>query len=388
MDESLGARWMMHMRRGDFEAAWRLSDFVLRARRGQCCSHLPRHLQWVWDGRSLTGKRVLIRCYHGLGDTVQFIRYARLVKSIAKEVLVLAQGELLPLLSSIEAIDGLAALEAGDTGLCYDVDVEVMELPHVFRTTPENIPAGVPYIYANHPLNANPPSAKRQALSSARQNGIVDVAAHSGSDSGRENQGDAITPRAARSPAQDKMRVGIVWAAGDWDPRRSVPVGLLAPLAELPGVELQVFQVGAALAEPREWRAVIPQWKDIVTEADLLAMLDLMITVDSLPAHLVGALGIPVWTLLHKDADWRWMESRADSPWYPTMRLLRQQQAGDWRPVIVAVTNELRELSRRRDQLPGQPARFTPQFNRGGTAENTAGNTLILHRHLPRRTSA
>src|SRR5688572_12370467 len=111
---------MLHMRRGQFDAAWQLSDIVLRARRARRCENLPRHLQWFWDGSSLRGRRVLIRCYHGLGDTVQFIRYAALVRSIAAEVTVLAQSELIALLATVRGIDALLPLDTSDDGLNYD----------------------------------------------------------------------------------------------------------------------------------------------------------------------------------------------------------------------------------------------------------------------------
>ncbi|MGH7927017.1 MAG: hypothetical protein ACREQV_04405, partial [Candidatus Binatia bacterium] len=299
LPQDTGELWMLHMRRGDFAVAWHLSDAVLRARGALSCDHLPRHLQWIWDGRSLEQKRVLIRCYHGLGDTVQFIRYAPLVKAVAHEVTVLVQAELVPLLGTVEGVDRLLPLETLEDALTYDVDVEIMELAHVFRSTLETIPAKIPYIHS---------------------------------------------PKAAR-PARDKLAVGIVWAGGNWDGRRSIPVSLLAPLAHLPEIELHIFQIGPALAERRKWPAVLPQWNDIVTEAALIRALDLMISVDSLPAHLAGALGVPVWTLLHKEADWRWMEQREDSPWYPTMRLFRQQRAGDWDAVIAAVAAELASVS-------------------------------------------
>ncbi|HEX2230356.1 MAG TPA: ADP-heptose--LPS heptosyltransferase [Candidatus Binatia bacterium] len=339
----MGQRWMLHMRRGDFATAWQLSDIVLRARRAIRCEHLPRHLQWIWDGRSLEGKRVVIRCYHGLGDTVHFIRYAPLVRAMAAEVTVLAQSELLPLLSWVSGIDRLFPLERGETGLDYDVDVEVMELPHVFRTTLESIPAQIPYI---DPSNA---------VDGDVQLPFLDLRSWR---SERERSGGA----GARL-VRDKLTVGIVWAAGDWDPRRSIPISLLAPLANVAGVELQIFQVGAALTEPREWHAIIPRWNDIVMEAMLIRDLDLMISIDSLPAHLAGALGVPVWTLLQKEADWRWMERRNDSPWYPTMRLFRQERPGEWPPVIAAVANELAKVTSARSATPftSQLSTFSPQ---------------------------
>jgi hypothetical protein len=298
LSQDIGELWMLHMRRGDFEAAWRLSDAVLDARATLSCDHLPRHCRWLWDGRPLERKKVLVRCYHGLGDTIHFIRYAPLVKAVAQQVTVLAQAELMPLLATVPGIDRLLPLERSEDALAYDVDVELMELPHAFRTTLETIPARIPYIHS-----------------------------------------------AKASLAREQLAVGIVWAAGDWDRRRSIPPALLAPLAKLPGVELHVFQVGAALTERRGWPAALPQWRDIGEEAALMRGLDLMISIDSLPAHLAGALGVPVWMLLHKQADWRWMEERDDSPWYPTMRLFRQQRLGDWQPVIAAVASELAQVS-------------------------------------------
>lgn len=377
LSQDLGEAWTLYMRRGDFAAAWRLSDTVLRARRDFRCEHLPRHFQWVWDGRSLEGKRVLIRCYHGLGDTVHFIRYAPLVRAVAAEVTVLAQSELIPLLSSVGGIDRLLPLEGGDVKPGYDVDVEVMELPHVFRTTLDTIPAQIPYIYATNAMaDRNGQSAKRAAkkqvevkvefrrgadkpkehsamhsgslLSAGGRRETGDRVAHSPSPVGRGKGEGSLAPCAMRHapPAsQGKLCVGIVWAAGDWDRRRSIPASFLAPLANVPGVELQIFQLGEALTEPRKWHAVMPQWSDIVMEATLIRALDLMISIDSLPAHLAGALGVPVWALLQKEADWRWMEGRDDSPWYPTMRLFRQERAGEWPPVIAAVAAELERLS-------------------------------------------
>lgn len=294
---------MEHMRRGDWAAAWELSDAVLRARaHAPACWHLPRHEQWVWDGRALTGRRVLVRCYHGLGDTVQLIRYAPRVRAVAKELTVWAHPALLPLLGGAPAlhIDRLLPLHDGHPGIDHDVDVEIMELPHVFRTTPATLPATVPY------LPAEP---------------------------------------VAVLPDRGRFAVGIVWRAGDWDERRSVPAPLLAPLAAVPGVTLHALQRGAVgLAErPPGFR---PAGSDRIEEAAaVMRALDLIISVDSLPAHLAGALGVPVWTLLHADADWRWMHGREDSPWYPTMRLFRQATPGDWRPVLARVAAELARVA-------------------------------------------
>jgi ADP-heptose:LPS heptosyltransferase len=246
---------------------------------------------------------VLIRCYHGLGDTIQFIRYAPMVKALGSQVQVMAPGELLPLLSTVRGIDALAPLERSAAKQDYDVDVEVMELPHVFRSTLNTLPAEIPYLRV-------PPAPRL----------------HNGS-----------------------LAVGIVWSAGPgWDRRRSICFTEIQPLAKIPGVALFVLQRGAAAAEAIDFGTDIGT-DDIFAAARLMRSLDLVISVDSMPAHLAGALGVPVWTLLHKEADWRWMEAREDSPWYSTMRLFRQSAAGSWRPVIAAVVAELAKLSSGRE---------------------------------------
>lgn len=287
------------MRAGDFAQAWAVSDEVMRRRRGESCQHLPRHFQWVWDGEPLEGKRVLIRCYHGLGDTIQFIRYAPLVRRIATKLIVWAQPELVPLLRSISAIDEILPLHNGAPGVEFDADVESMELPHVFRSTVNNLPAAVPYLH--------------------------------------------VTP--VELPHDGNLHVGIVWKCGDWAPERSVDVDLLAPLASVPGVTLHVLQRGSGLAErPRDF-GVDSGSDDLLTAARTIAALDLIISIDSMPAHLAGALGVPTWTLLQSPADWRWMDGRSNSPWYPTMRLFRQRRAGAWAEVVGEVVQALERFA-------------------------------------------
>ncbi|HEX8904408.1 MAG TPA: hypothetical protein VF771_06170 [Longimicrobiaceae bacterium] len=309
-EERLAAEWFRAVRRGDFAAAWRASDAVLRTHAGVPCWHRPRHEQWVWDGTPLDGRRVLIRCYHGLGDTIQFIRYAPMVKAVAAEVAVWAQPALIPLLRTAEGIDRLLPLHDGACEAEYDVDVEVMELAHVFRTTLETIPARIPY------LHADPAQLARDG----------------------------------------RLAVGLVWRSGDWDELRSIPFPLLRPLAEIPGVALHVLQRGEGLAEMDEGFGTVSGSDDVTECARVMRALDLVISVDSMPAHLAGALGICAWTLLHSDGDWRWMTGREDSPWYPTMRLFRQPRPGDWETVIRRVTRELRRLAARRPARPAAAA--------------------------------
>ena len=294
--------WTRCVRGGDYAGAWQISDTVLRARASQTCFHLPRHQQWVWNGDPLTGKRVLIRCYHGLGDTVQFVRYAPRVRALARELTLWAQPALVELLRGVPGVDRVLPLhDGGEVGVDYDLDLEIMELPHLFRSTLATIPAEVPYLRVPSGLDASPP------------------------------------------PVRAGCRVGLVWQAGDWDAARSVPAALLASsLARVPGVTLHALQRGPALAE---WRAEFGPASgadDVLDTARRMNALDLVVSVDSFPAHLAGALGRPVWTLLHASPDWRWLEGRDDSPWYPTMRLFRQERPGAWEPVIARVAAELR----------------------------------------------
>jgi hypothetical protein len=295
MSEDLGARWLRHMRRGDFDAAWTVSDEVMGARPPGSCAHLPRHQQYVWDGRPLAGKRVLIRCYHGLGDTIQFIRFAPAVKAVATEVIVWAQPQLLPLLETMDGIDRLEPLHDGVPDVAYDVDVEVMELAHVLRCTLATLPAAVPYLHA--------------APAESFDDGL--------------------------------FHVGLVCEVGAWDKLRTIPLELFGVLADLPGVRIHLLH-GASQAV--RGVHVASGTDTIMGTAQLMRALDLVISVDSMPAHLAGALGVPVWTLLRKEADWRWMEDRADSPWYPTMRLFRQKRPGEWQPVITRVITALSRL--------------------------------------------
>jgi hypothetical protein len=184
----------------------------------------------------------------------------------------------------------------------FDIDVEIMELPHVFRTTPRTIPAEIPYLHVDP------------------------------------------TPL----PRGGRLAVGIVWRAGDWNDQRSIPFSLLAPLVKVSGITWYIHQRGAGLAECDEGFGITQEFCDLLEEARMLRSLDLLISVDTMPAHLAGALGVPVWNLLHSEADWRWMEGRDDSPWYPTMRLFRQDRRGEWEPVIARVACALAELGARK----------------------------------------
>jgi len=299
--------WMREMRRGDWEAAWRISDRICEERRGlqprdvQTGQQVPRHLQWVWDGSSLIGKRVLVCCYHGLGDTIQFIRFVPLLKRSVAQITVVAQAKLLPLLETIEGIDALLPLEERPCSAQRDVDIEIMELPHALRTTLRTLPAKVPYLH--------------------------------------------VKAKARPSAPRPYPRVGLVWQSGSWDANRSVEPQLMAKLTELDGIHFSILQRGLGFASLCPVGGEVPLIHDILDEAAELLSLDLLVCVDTFSAHLAGALGVPTWTLLPVQADWRWMDGREDTPWYPTMRLFRQGQAGDWESVIARVAQELKRIA-------------------------------------------
>jgi hypothetical protein len=276
--------WAEAMRRGDFAAAWRVADAVLarRDRRTRDDPGLPYHLRWVWDGRPVDGRDVLVRCYHGLGDTLAFCRYLRPLRRRARRVTVEAQPPLLPLLARLPGIDLLLPFDPTRPAPPAELDVEIMELAHVLRL---------------------PPDA-----------GAVPVGAFG-------------IPAAGAGAAG----VALCWRSGDWDPARSVPLpGLLAALAPLaPFVSLQR---GAAAAE-----ATAPWFRnpgdddaDVARTARLIAGARLVVTVDTMVAHLAGVLGAPTVLLLPHAPDWRWGSGEGRSRWYPSVTMLRQAAPGDW----------------------------------------------------------
>jgi hypothetical protein len=295
------------MRVGDFSAAWRISDQVLKRRlaRGESSCDAPRHEQFIWRGQSLAGKRVLVRCYHGLGDTLQFMRFAAPLRRIARETLFWVQPSLLKLVANVDGVDRALALDDGSPGVEYDVDIEVMELAHALRVRVDTVGKCVPYV---------------QRL-----------------DDRCRPRGRARARRRGRGPA----RVGLAWVGGNWDPRRTLPTEELERLGDLRDVELCSLQHDARSIAPC---TIDLACRDIDVLARRMSSLDLVVSVDTMTAHLAGAMGIPTWTLLPTPCDWRWMEEREDSPWYPSMRLYRQRTAGDWHEVITRVFADLRDL--------------------------------------------
>lgn len=300
----IGARWREAMLGGNFEAAWRQTDRIELPRRAaeRNGSFIRQPHQLLWNGEPFTNRRVLVRCEHGLGDTIMFARYFPLLGTQARRVIVKAQPMLLPLLEEMEGVDLLLDAWTTDPEPPHDVAIECMELAYAFRSNLETLPSAVPYLPANR----------------------------------------LRTPLSLELTNEYKCHVGLVWAASDWDTTRSLAIDDLAPLAKTRGVLFHSLQQGGRANEiasaPITTEPLSEKTRDITGAAAAILALDLVITVDTMVAHLAGALGSPVWLLLQKEADWRWIRDCNRSPWYPTMRIFRQPTAGDWRFVMERVT--------------------------------------------------
>lgn len=268
-----------------------------------------------WQGQPLEGKTILIHSEQGFGDMIQFVRYAQHLKTIGATVWVLVTKPLVELFKTVPWIDSV--LENGEQHQAvFDYWVFPLALPFWFQTTLETVPCNVPYLFANE----TKVTWWREWLNS-------------------------------KIPANHK-RVGLVWAgnsAHSNDANRSIDFSHLHVLADCPNVTFVSLQLGEKaqreLENCPENLAIINAAEliqDFTDTSALLKSLDLLITVDSAPAHLAGALNLPVWILVTKVPDWRWLLEREDSVWYKSTRLFRQHESGNWASVLENVKQALR----------------------------------------------
>jgi len=297
--------------RGDFLQGW--EEYEWRWKTKDAAFPERNFAQPQWDGSPLEGRTLLLHAEQGLGDAIQFIRYLPLVAQNGGNIVLECQPELQRLFQRMAP--DLPVLAMGQALPAFDVHCPLMSLSRVFSTDLGNIPQTVPYLHAD---------AAEAALWGERLAGLG-----------------------------SSLKVALVWAGNPTnknDRKRSLKLASLAPLAEVPGVRFISLQKGDATAEARTLPAgvalidVAEDLKDFADTAALLANLDLVISVDTAVVHLAGAMGRPVWTLLPFAPDWRWLLGRADSPWYPTMRLFRQPAIGDWDAVIAEVREQLQLL--------------------------------------------
>jgi hypothetical protein len=261
-----------------------------------------------WNGEPLNGRRILIYAEQGLGDCIQFLRYLPMVKEAGGRVIFQCPS---PLVKWMEKQAGIAeVVDLAAPPPDADFQTPLLSLPRIFRTSLKTIPSETPYLSPDRLLV----EAWREKLASF-----------------------------------EGFRVGLVWAGSPQnseDGNRSIPPTRLQPLCEIPGVNLICLQQGPSAGELPLHH--LGDWETIEDFAAILMNLDLVISADTMPAHLAGALGRPVWTLLRFAADYRWLLDREDSPWYPTMRLFRQPCPGDWDSVVETVGDALRLYANRK----------------------------------------
>jgi tetratricopeptide (TPR) repeat protein len=302
------AHWNMglvHLMRGEFEKGWPEYEWRLKMPN---VARLDVSGQ-RWDGGDLAGRRILLHAEQALGDTIQFFRYAEFVRQRNGTIVLAVQEELLRLLAEQPGIEQCVNWKTQKLP-DFDVHFPLASLPGLFKTTMETIPASVPYIVAH---------AERVA---------------------------AWKPRVDEA-ARGRRKVGLLWAGRSFpDPFRAVPPAELAGLATIPGNWFCSLQTGEGATQSPPPGLELTDWTkeftDLADTAALMANLDLIITVDTSVAHLAGAMGKPVWVILKRVPDWRWMLGRADCAWYPTMRLFRQEQFGDFKPPVAQVVEALR----------------------------------------------
>jgi ADP-heptose:LPS heptosyltransferase len=311
--KSLAMTWLLM---GNFEQGWPEYEW-----RWKCePSMLPGFRQPLWDGFPLQGRTILVYTEQGLGDALQFIRYAALVKGRGGQVLVACPASLVPLLASCPGIDRL--IPQNGPLPHFDTHAPLLSLPGIFGTSLATVPANVPYLFADDVLI----------------------------DHWRQELNQTST-----------FKIGIAWQGSPSyrrDRFRSIPLAHFAALTRSQGVHLLSLQKGPGTEQIQEvaGRFPVPDLGSRLDEtagafmdtAAVMKNLELVITSDTAVAHLAGALGVPVWVALPFAPDFRWLQHREDSPWYPTMRLFRQTKPGDWAEVFERMAGELaRKLAAR-----------------------------------------
>ena len=308
---------MVRLSTGDFRRGW--AQYETRWQTGQM-AHERRHPDLpLWDGSAGAGRTILLWAEQGMGDTLQFCRYAPLLAERGWRVVLEVQAPLVRLLGRLAGVATVLPLGATATADCH---APLMSLPLLFGTMLETIPAPTPY------LAPAPEHVERWGKRLAA--------------AGLGGQG---------------LRVGLVWAGNPrrhapllalTDARRSIALDALAPLLAVPGTRFVSLQKDLRPGEvPAAYGLLdlMDEVEDFADTAALIAQLDLVIAVDTSTLHLAGAMGKPVWLLNRFDTCWRWLRQRDDSPWYPTLRQFRQKALGEWSPVLAASVEALHRLA-------------------------------------------
>ena len=294
---------------GNFKAGWQ--NYELRWNDAPLAQR--EFTQPQWRGEPLNGARILLHAEQGYGDTLQFIRYAPLVHAAGGTVILEVQTRLRRMAKAMPGVEQVVC--CGDPLPEFAWHCPLLSLPIAFgMTTFDAIPAQTSYLRI--------------------------------ADEARKKMDALVWPT-------EGLRVGLVWAgnptfAKDLYRFRSVPLPLFQPVLELPGVHFFSLQVGDATGDLAQARGSITDLssdcEDMADTAAQISHLDLVISVDTSVAHLAAGLGVPTWVLMPYSPDWRWLQEREDTPWYPTMRLFRQQEPGDWEAVLQRVKQSLTQF--------------------------------------------
>lgn len=315
-------RGIVRLLKGEFESG--LEDYEARWDMRNGRKNRRQYRQPVWNGEPLDGQTLLVYTEQGFGDTFQCIRFAESAKERGARVVVECQPKLIPLLRSVAGIDQLVA--RGDELPPFDRHIALLSMPRALGVRADFVPGKVPYLFANPDLVER----WRERLASIKG-----------------------------------FRVGIVWQGSPTylrDRTRSLPLAAFRPLAEIPGVSLVSLQFGKGseqLLLPDLGFSVATLPDDVDTTsgafmdtAAIVQNLDLVIAADTSINHLCGALGVPSWVLLHLSPDWRWMLDREDSPWYPSVKLIRQRTYDDWQELLQRTANQLAALVAAKTRSP------------------------------------
>jgi hypothetical protein len=296
---------MSLLAKGDFQLGWR--EFEWRWNTGKLAP--SDFSQPRWTGFDLTGKTILLTAEQGLGDALQFARFAEPVAARGANVILQVHAPLVRLLTTVPGVSQVVGFD--DPLPEFHTHLPLMSTPLVLGTTLDTLPLTIPYVTA---------------------------------------------PQSTLAVPGNGLKVGVVWSgdprphdqgANAADRRRSVSLTQLVPILSVPGITFVSLQKGLAERQiedvPLHLRPyeIMGQVKDFADTAAIVAQLDLVITVDTSVAHLAGAMGKPVWVLSRYDGCWRWLTERDDSPWYPTLRLFRQTKLGDWAAPIESLTEDL-----------------------------------------------
>ena len=312
---------LVHLQQGNFPLGW--SEYEARWGTAYGLRYRRKFRQPLWKGEPLEGSRILLHAEQGLGDTLQFVRYVPLVAARGGKVVLEVQPRLQRLLARTPGAE--AVIPRNEALPEFAWQCPLMSLPWAFATELHSVPAPIPYVCPD-PAQVN-------------------------------EWGERL--------AGNTLRVGLAWSGNPGhsdDLWRSIPMIRLARLMEIPDATFYSLQMGPGTEQigqlPPQHKLIdlAATQKDFADTAAIVANLDLVISVDTAVAHLAGAMGKPVWILLQKSPDWRWLLERDDSPWYPTARLIRQSTLGNWQDVVARVEHDLQELAGRTAVRPRNSA--------------------------------